>query len=67
MYLLAFLAAKLAYKMSREVGEWRSRGLFKRDSPRSFPGGPVVQNLPCNARDTGSISGLGRFHMPQSS
>ena len=22
-----------------------------------FPGGPVVKNLPCNARDTGSIPG----------
>ena len=27
-----------------------------------FPGGPVVKNLPANAGDTGSISGLGRFH-----
>ena len=30
-----------------------------------FPGGPVVKNLPANAGDTGSISGLGKFHMPQ--
>ena len=29
-----------------------------------FPGGPVVENLPCNARDTGSIPDLGRSHMP---
>ena len=28
-----------------------------------FPGGPVVKNPPCNARDTGSIPGLGRSHM----
>ena len=26
-----------------------------------FPGGSVVKNSPANARDTGSISGLGRF------
>ena len=26
-----------------------------------FPGGSVVKNLPANARDTGSISGSGRF------
>ena len=26
----------------------------------SFPGDPVVKNLPANARDTGSISRLGR-------
>ena len=25
-----------------------------------FPGGAVVENLPANAGDTGSISGLGR-------
>ena len=30
-----------------------------------FPGGPVVKNLPVNARDMGSIPGLGRFHMLQ--
>ena len=26
-----------------------------------FPGGSVVKNVPANARDTGSISGSGRF------
>ena len=30
-----------------------------------FPGGLVVKNLPVNAEDTGSIPGLGRFHMLQ--
>ena len=30
---------------------------------RDFPGGPVVKNLPCNARDTGSIPGPGRSLM----
>ena len=30
-----------------------------------FPGGPVVKNPPCNAGDTGSISGLGRSYMLQ--
>ena len=29
-----------------------------------FPSGPVVKNPPCNARDTGSIPGLGRSHVP---
>ena len=32
-----------------------------------FPGGPVVNNPPANAGDMGSLPGLGRFHMPQSS
>ena len=30
----------------------------------SFPGNSVVKNLHCNARDTSSITGQGRFHMP---
>ena len=34
--------------------------------PGGFPGGPVVTNSPCNARDTGLIPGLGRSHMPWS-
>ena len=35
---------------------------FERDG-EGFPGGPVVKNLPCNAKDTGSILGLGRSHV----
>ena len=31
-----------------------------------FPGGPVVENLPANAGDTGSSPGLGGSHMPRS-
>ena len=31
-----------------------------------FPGGTVVENLPANAGDMGSIPGLGRSHMPRS-
>ena len=31
-----------------------------------FPGGAVVENLPANAGDTGSSSGVGRSHMPRS-
>ena len=34
-----------------------------RDS--DFSGGPVVNNPPANAGDTGSIPGPGRSHMPQ--
>ena len=29
-----------------------------------FPGGLVVKNPSANEGDTGSIPGLGRFHMP---
>ena len=31
-----------------------------------FPGGAVVKNPPANAKDTGSIPGLGRSHMLRS-
>ena len=31
-----------------------------------FTGGPMVKNPPCNARDTDSIPGPGRSHMPWS-
>ena len=31
-----------------------------------FPPGSVVKNLPANARDPGSTSGLGRSHKPRS-
>ena len=30
-----------------------------------FLGGPVVENPPAKAEDTGLISGPGRFHVPQ--
>ena len=32
-----------------------------------FPGAPVVKDSPANAGDMGSISGLGRSHLPRSS
>ena len=35
-----------------------------KEQRQDFPGGPVVKNLPANARDMGSIPGLERFHMP---
>ena len=33
---------------------------------QDFPGGLVAKNLPASTGDTGSISGPGRYHMPQS-
>ena len=41
--------------------------LMKQEYPSwDFPGGSVVENLPVNAGDTGSISSPGRSHMPRS-
>ena len=34
----------------------------KKKKFKYFPGGPVAKNPPCNAQDTGSIPGPGRFH-----
>ena len=33
---------------------------------KGFPGGPIVRNQPCNARDTGLTPGLVWSHMPWS-
>ena len=32
---------------------------------QALPGGPVVKNPPCNAREAGSVPGQGRSHMPR--
>ena len=31
--------------------------MVKNPPARDFPGGPVVRNLPCNAKDMGSVPG----------
>ena len=33
------------------------------NSTKSIPGSPIVKNPPANAGDTGSIPGLGRYHV----
>ena len=44
--------------------QWNSDLVFtKIMATGGFLGGPVVENLPCNAEDTGSIPGLGRSHV----
>ena len=40
--------------------------LYKNRIGKGFPGGTVGENPPANVWDTGSIPGLGRFHMLQS-
>ena len=40
--------------------------MVKNPPALGFPGGAVVENLPANARDTGSSPGLGRSHVPRS-
>ena len=43
----------------------RTRNTVNKNN-KDFPGGPVVKNPSADAGDTGSILGLGRFHMLQS-
>lgn len=48
---------------------WRSatRGRTSRDlkiTLQGSPGGPTVKNVPCDAEDTGSTPGPGRFQVP---
>ena len=51
--------------MVRTVANWRAqthiKGAFWHSEieAQGFPGGPVVENLPCHARDMGSIPGQG--------
>ena len=43
-----------------------SKKLFIKKGVRGFPRGAVAENLPANAGDTVSSSGLGRSYMPRS-
>ena len=40
---------------------------FSKVKGREFPGGPAIENVPASAGDTGSKSGPGGSHLPQSS
>ena len=47
--------------------QWNSDLMFTKTMlTGGFFGGPVVENPPCNAEDTGSTPGLGRPHVLQS-
>ena len=46
--------------------ELKQRGKINNRDSLDFPDGPVVEDPPANAEDTGLIPGPGRFHMPWS-
>ena len=48
----------LSYHLGRKIGEKKNRQIW------DILGGLVVKHLPANARDTGSVSGPGKSHMP---
>ena len=48
------------------ISSFTSRVTDKSYTQSDFPGGTVDKSLPADAGNTGSISGLERFHMPHS-
>ena len=56
----------LIYGFPQKMAHCIADSISKSRMIRGFPGGAVVENLPAKAGDTGSSSGLGRSHMPQS-
>ena len=55
-----YLAWPCHVPVSRALGALSSAALIEEGSSRGFPGGSVVENLPANAGDRGSVPGLGR-------
>ena len=51
----SYLGDERKHSTSKLKGKKKNRG---------FSGGPGVKNPPADAGDTGSIPGLGRYHMP---
>ena len=47
--------------LQKQVNERTWKAENRKDG--DFPGSPVIRNPPANTGDTGSIPGLGRFHM----
>ena len=46
---------------------WVENEFIKESKHGGFPGGPVIENPPANAGDTGSIPVPGSSHVPQGS
>ena len=57
--------AELSEVVLRVEGSTRDLRGFKKLTSEDFPGGPVVKNPPCNARDTVLVTGARRSHMPR--
>ena len=67
--VIAFHGAEVFNFNEVQLISYFSHGLCLRvvskKSSLGLPGGAVVENLPANARGTGSSPGLGRSHMPR--
>ena len=64
--LIYFQQDRQRKKIQITISSNESDYILLKDNKRDFPGGTVVKNPPANVRDTGSIPGPGRSHMPRS-
>ena len=55
----------LTMKQQEEILNNPTYHCIKSNKTPDFPSGPVVKNLPANAGDMSSITGLGGFRMPR--
>ena len=55
----------LKYFSNSKKSLYKTPFLLTKKPILGFPGSSVVKNLLANARDMGSISDPGRFHIPQ--
>ena len=53
-----------AYDRKEERSKKNYLSFYFKELDRDFPGGPVVENSPCSAGDTGLMPGQGRSHIP---
>ena len=64
MVCFVFLFPPFSYKKENLIiGMTKVSWVHQNFLYEGFPGGSVDKNPPANSRDTGSIPGLGRFHM----
>ena len=57
---------KILYDINYMQNLKNKTNVYSKTEAGGFPGGAVVESLPADAGDTGSIPGLGRFHMARS-
>ena len=62
-----FQGCKRSQVYNHSLSKWSILCILTPSFVSCFPGGSDGKESACSAGDTGSIPGLGRFHMPQGS